>query len=117
MTHDVIFLIDVDNTLLDNDRITDDLRTHLTGNFGKPDVTVEKIVYLLGMDAATMPATHSCFPNRQLGHPDAGRSLVLPRMDDLGALQPGLVQLIPCCSAGSASGSGPCRRHAQSSSG
>ena len=35
MTHDVVFLIDVDNTLLDNDRIADDLRAHLTGNFGK----------------------------------------------------------------------------------
>lgn len=35
MTHDVVFLIDVDNTLLDNDRITDDLRRHLTGTFGK----------------------------------------------------------------------------------
>lgn len=35
MTQDVVFLIDVDNTLLDNDRITDDLRAHLTGNFGE----------------------------------------------------------------------------------
>jgi len=33
--HDVVFLIDVDNTLLDNDRVTDDLRAHLTGNFGE----------------------------------------------------------------------------------
>ena len=35
MTHQVVFLLDVDNTLLDNDRIADDLRAHLTGNFGK----------------------------------------------------------------------------------
>lgn len=35
MTHDVVFLLDVDNTLLDNDRVADDLRAHLTGNFGK----------------------------------------------------------------------------------
>jgi len=35
MTHEVVFLLDVDNTLLDNDRIADDLRAHLTGNFGK----------------------------------------------------------------------------------
>jgi FMN phosphatase YigB (HAD superfamily) len=34
MTHDVVFLLDVDNTLLDNDRITADLKAHLTGNFG-----------------------------------------------------------------------------------
>ena len=34
MTHDVVFLLDVDNTLLDNDRIADDLRAHLTGQFG-----------------------------------------------------------------------------------
>jgi FMN phosphatase YigB (HAD superfamily) len=34
MTHDVVFLLDVDNTLLDNDRIADDLRAHLTDNFG-----------------------------------------------------------------------------------
>jgi hypothetical protein len=33
--HDVVFLLDVDNTLLDNDRIADDLRAHLTGNFGR----------------------------------------------------------------------------------
>lgn len=35
MAHDVVFLLDVDNTLLDNDRVADDLRAHLTGNFGK----------------------------------------------------------------------------------
>lgn len=34
MTHDVVFLLDVDNTLLDNDRIAADLRAHLTKNFG-----------------------------------------------------------------------------------
>jgi FMN phosphatase YigB (HAD superfamily) len=34
MAHDVVFLIDVDNTLLDNDRVADDLRAHLSGNFG-----------------------------------------------------------------------------------
>jgi FMN phosphatase YigB (HAD superfamily) len=34
MTHDVVFLLDVDNTLLDNDRVADDLRAYLTGNFG-----------------------------------------------------------------------------------
>ncbi len=32
--HDVVFLLDVDNTLLDNDRVTDDLRAHLTEKFG-----------------------------------------------------------------------------------
>lgn len=32
--HDVVFLVDVDNTLLDNDRIVDDLRLHLGREFG-----------------------------------------------------------------------------------
>ncbi len=31
---DVVFLFDVDNTLLDNDRVADDLRRHLTRAFG-----------------------------------------------------------------------------------
>jgi len=35
MADDVVFLLDVDNTLLDNDRVADDLRAHLTVNFGK----------------------------------------------------------------------------------
>ena len=30
----VVFLLDVDNTLLDNDRIIDDLKRHLTEAFG-----------------------------------------------------------------------------------
>ncbi|HSU15436.1 HAD family hydrolase [Longimicrobium sp.] len=34
LRHDVVFLFDVDNTLLDNDRVTADLRRHLTGAFG-----------------------------------------------------------------------------------
>ena len=32
--HPVVFLIDVDNTLVDNDRVADDLRRHLTRAFG-----------------------------------------------------------------------------------
>lgn len=32
--HDVVFLFDVDNTLLDNDRVTADLRNHLERKFG-----------------------------------------------------------------------------------
>jgi FMN phosphatase YigB (HAD superfamily) len=32
--HDVVFLIDVDNTLIDNDRIVADLRDHLVQEFG-----------------------------------------------------------------------------------
>lgn len=31
---DVVFLLDCDNTLLDNDRVQDDLRTHLADEFG-----------------------------------------------------------------------------------
>jgi len=34
MTPDIVFLLDVDNTLLDNDRIIDDLRHHLQHEFG-----------------------------------------------------------------------------------
>ncbi|MFN8532751.1 MAG: HAD family hydrolase [Dehalococcoidia bacterium] len=34
MTHPVVFLLDVDNTLLDNDRVVADLRRHLTKSFG-----------------------------------------------------------------------------------
>jgi FMN phosphatase YigB (HAD superfamily) len=33
-SHDVVFLVDVDNTLLDNDRVVDDLREHLASAFG-----------------------------------------------------------------------------------
>lgn len=32
--HDAVFLLDVDNTLLDNDQIVADLRVHLAQNFG-----------------------------------------------------------------------------------
>jgi FMN phosphatase YigB (HAD superfamily) len=32
---DLVFLFDVDNTLLDNDRVTEDLRRHLIEQFGK----------------------------------------------------------------------------------
>jgi len=33
--HDVVFLLDVDNTLLDNDRVVADLREHLVHEFGR----------------------------------------------------------------------------------
>ncbi len=33
-THDTVFLLDVDNTLLDNDRVQADLREHLAREFG-----------------------------------------------------------------------------------
>jgi FMN phosphatase YigB (HAD superfamily) len=32
--HDIVFLFDVDNTLLDNDRVQSDLRDHLAANYG-----------------------------------------------------------------------------------
>jgi FMN phosphatase YigB (HAD superfamily) len=31
---DVVFLLDCDNTLLDNDRVQEDLKTHLEREFG-----------------------------------------------------------------------------------
>ncbi|MDQ6659975.1 MAG: HAD family hydrolase, partial [Chloroflexota bacterium] len=34
MPDDVVFLFDCDNTLLDNDRVEADLRTHLEQEFG-----------------------------------------------------------------------------------
>ena len=33
-THDIVFLFDVDNTLLDNDRVQDDLSAHLLETYG-----------------------------------------------------------------------------------
>ncbi|MFZ3323802.1 MAG: HAD family hydrolase [Usitatibacter sp.] len=33
-TEDIVFLLDCDNTLLDNDRVQDDLRAHLASEFG-----------------------------------------------------------------------------------
>ena len=35
MTHPIVFLIDVDNTLLDNDRIQQDLKDHLENAYGR----------------------------------------------------------------------------------
>ncbi|NNM64663.1 MAG: HAD family hydrolase [Burkholderiales bacterium] len=35
MGHDVVFFLDVDNTLLDNDRVINDLRQHLERAFGR----------------------------------------------------------------------------------
>ena len=35
MAHSTVFLFDVDNTLLDNDAVTDDLKQHLIDNFGQ----------------------------------------------------------------------------------
>lgn len=32
--HDIVFLFDVDNTLIDNDRVQDDLKAHLAENYG-----------------------------------------------------------------------------------
>jgi FMN phosphatase YigB (HAD superfamily) len=34
-THRLVFLVDVDNTLLDNDAVIDDLRQHLVSTFGR----------------------------------------------------------------------------------
>ncbi len=34
-SHDLVFLLDVDNTLLDNDRIVEELRLHLEQQFGR----------------------------------------------------------------------------------
>jgi len=35
VAHSTVFLFDVDNTLLDNDAVTDDLKQHLIENFGE----------------------------------------------------------------------------------
>ncbi|MFP3566837.1 HAD family hydrolase [Paraburkholderia sp. SIMBA_030] len=37
--HDVVFLFDCDNTLLDNDHVLADLRTHMMGKFGEENST------------------------------------------------------------------------------
>lgn len=36
IANDIVFLVDVDNTLLDNDRIQDDIKRHLDREFGVP---------------------------------------------------------------------------------
>ncbi len=36
MSHSTVFLLDVDNTLLDNDSVTADLKKHLVDTFGEP---------------------------------------------------------------------------------
>ena len=38
-SHEVVFLLDVDNTLLDNDRVIADLRAHLAREFGSASAT------------------------------------------------------------------------------
>ncbi len=48
----VVFLFDVDNTLLDNDRVSADLKRYLTCAHG-PDVTIDRIADLATYD---MPA-------------------------------------------------------------
>ena len=45
--NDVVFLFDVDNTLLDNDRVTADLRGHLTREFG-PENRARKVIQMIG---------------------------------------------------------------------
>lgn len=37
MAEDTVYFFDVDNTLLDNDRVQDDLRDHLTAQFGQEE--------------------------------------------------------------------------------
>ena len=47
MNADIVFLIDVDNTLLDNDRIIADLREHVASEFGaKPASAIRRSVRL-----------------------------------------------------------------------
>jgi hypothetical protein len=52
--HRVVFLVDVDNTLIDNDHITADLKRHLEREIGR-----ERIGDLLGYDLATLLAAAS----------------------------------------------------------
>ncbi len=39
-TNDLVFLLDVDNTLLDTDRITEELKNHLVIRVGKENASV-----------------------------------------------------------------------------
>ena len=71
MQHDsVVFLLDCDNTLLDNDRVQEDLRRHLIKDAGRrgaaldpaivsksppADVTIERIGELAEFDLQEVP--------------------------------------------------------------
>ena len=60
MKHDVVFL-DVDNTLLDNDRVADDLREYLTGQFGKAAASATgRIFEELGTSSAMPTISARC---------------------------------------------------------
>ena len=43
----VVFLLDVDNTLLDNDSVTADLKKHLVDNFGDARADSARVVLLV----------------------------------------------------------------------
>ena len=66
-TNDVVFLLDVDNTLLDNDRIVADLRAHLEREFGARSAAR----YWVSFEAL----------RRELGYADYLGALQLYRLD------------------------------------
>jgi hypothetical protein len=68
----IVFLVDVDDTLLENDRIQDDLRAHMERAFGPEcralaaypnaaDVTVDRIGDLLAYEVADLLAKNPRF--------------------------------------------------------
>ncbi|WP_031409729.1 HAD family hydrolase [Thiomonas sp. FB-Cd] len=73
MTSDIVFLLDVDNTLLDNDRVIHDLRQHLERTFGH--VSAERYWALFEQLRS------------ELGYADYLGALQLYRMDELSDAQ------------------------------
>ncbi|MBW4046853.1 MAG: HAD family hydrolase [Proteobacteria bacterium] len=73
MTQDIVFFLDVDNTLLDNDRVIHDLRQHLERTFGR--ASAERYWALFEQLRS------------ELGYADYLGALQLYRMDELGDAQ------------------------------
>ena len=76
MKHEVVFLFDVDNTLLDHDRVGADLKRHLTNTVGaerqarywtifeelRANLGTPTTSALSSAIALRIPATHICSP-------------------------------------------------------
>lgn len=45
VAHDTVFLLDVDNTLFDNDQITEDLKHHLEREFGNVSANRHRVIF------------------------------------------------------------------------
>ena len=135
MVRDVVFLLDVDNTLLDNDRVIEGLRGHLTQTSGRPSAArlwalFEQLRIELGYadylgalqrdraqvrhDAAPVPVLQQRVPSRPCG-------LVDDQLHQLAAMKQVLGERLPTVFArqghprvqsAQPSGLSTCRHHA-----